>query len=246
MKKLSDEQYVDFWRNIHSKTHDDLAAVCFPDKPLYFNRFFDRIQKYALTKYFVNERVSLADKEVLDVGCGRGRWLSFFKEKHSAIATGVDISRDAVQACVGRGLNACEGSITDMPFEDDHFDFISSITVLLHLPYGLKEEAVAEVSRVLKPGGKVILIENTWEDPSPHVYSLSVPGWVTLFKDYGMNLVHISGHCFNLFRMKLPSRIPFRDFMAIYLDYPLEYSLMNYFYSKQSDIALQHLMVFEK
>jgi SAM-dependent methyltransferase len=117
---------------------------------------------------------------------------------------------------------------------------------LLHVPYDIKKQAIAEIARVLKPGGKALLIENTWADPSPHVYSLSVAEWENTFNSYDMRLVHRSAHCFNLFRRSLPSFTPFRDFLSIYLDYPLEYALMRFFYLKESRAALQHLMVFEK
>jgi hypothetical protein len=78
------------------------------------------------------------------------------------------------------------------------------------------------------------------------VYSLSVAEWENTFNSYDMRLVHRSAHCFNLFRRSLPSFTPFRDFLSIYLDYPLEYALMRFFYLKESRAALQHLMVFEK
>lgn len=246
MKKFSERQLSNFWQNIHLRIENDLAAVCFPDKPLYFNRFFNRVQKYAINKYIKNEKLSLEGKKVLDIGCGRGRWLSFFKEKYGAIVAGVDLSDYAVQACKDKGFNAYKASITQMPFEDNCFDFISSITVLMHLPYELKEKAISEISRVLKAGGKIIILESTRKDPSPHVYGLSVLEWGKLFNKHGMSLVHKSGHCFNLSRMRMPSFTPLREFIAILLDYPLEYALMNYFYGKQSQIGLQHLMVFEK
>lgn len=246
MTKLSKQQYDNYWQSIHKKTTNDMAAVCFPDKPLYFNLFFDRVQKHAIDKYLRKEHLSLAGKKLLDIGCGRGRWLSFFSNKHYAEVTGIDLSADAVQACKKKGFNAFEGSIIKMPFENCYFDFINSTTVLLHLPYDTKERAIAEVSRVLKPGGKAILIESTWDDPSPHVYGLTVSQWEEAFNQYHLRLVHKSGHCFNLFRRKLPTLIPFRDFWSIYLDYPLEYLLMRLFYAKQSNTALQHLMVFEK
>ncbi len=190
--------------------------------------------------------LSLEGKKILDIGCGRGRWLSFFENKYSAIVAGVDLSEHAVQACKNRGFNGYKASITQMPFEDNCFDFISSITVLMHLPCELKEKAISEIGRVLKADGKIIILESTWKDPSQHVYGLSVLEWEKLFNKYGMSLVHKSGHCFNLFRMRMPSFTPLREFIAILLDYPLEYALMNYFYGKQSQIGLQHLMVFEK
>lgn len=246
MRKLREIEYKQYWITIHNKVKGDLASVCFPDKPLYFNLFFDRIQRYALNKYFREQRINFYRKKVLDIGCGKGRWLSFFGKKYGAIATGIDLSEYAVRACERKGFRTCQASITEMPFRDNCFDFVNSTTVLLHLPYELKPTAIAEISRVLKPGGKGILIEGTWRDPSPHVFGLNIPEWEKNFNKHGLNLVHKSGHCFNLFRMKLPWHLPFRDFLAIHLDYPLEYGLMNYFYGKQCKIALQHLMVFEK
>jgi len=246
MQKLSVKQYVHYWNNIHLTAASDLSSVCFPNKPVYFNLFFDRIQKYALTKYLNKEGIDVTGKKVLDIGCGKGRWLSFFEKKYGAIATGIDLSEYAVRVCESKGFRACQASVTQVPFRDNCFDFVNSTTVLLHLPYELKEKGIAEISRVLKPAGKAILIESTWKDPSPHVYGLNISEWEKKFKKYGMNSVHRSGHCFNVFRMKLPSFTPFRDFLAIHLDYPLEYALMDYFYGKGSEIALQHLMVFEK
>lgn len=246
MQKLSIRQYTDYWNNVHLKVRSDLTSVCFPNKPIYFNRFFDRIQKYAITKYLKKEGINVAGRKVLDIGCGRGRWLSFFEKKYGAIATGIDLSEYAVRVCESKGFRAFRASITQMPFRDSCFDFVNSTTVLLHLPYELKEKGIAEISRVLRPSGKAILIEGTWKDPSPHVYGLNTSEWEKRFRMYDMSLVHKSGHCFNVFRMRLPSFTPLRDFLAIYLDYPLEYALMGYFYGKESRIALQHLMVFEK
>jgi ubiquinone/menaquinone biosynthesis C-methylase UbiE len=204
------------------------------------------MQRYALNRVFRKERISFQRKRVLDIGCGRGRWLFFYEKNHKAIVRGIDLSKDAVQVCESKGFKVCQGSITELPFQDSCFDFVNSTTVLLHLPYKVKETAISEISRILKPGGKAILIESTWKDPSLHVFGLSVTEWEDHFNKCGLNLIHKSGHCFNLFRMKLPSYLPFRDLFAIYLDYLLEIGLMSYFYGKQSQKALQHLMVFEK
>lgn len=246
MKKLTEREYEQYWITTHNNTKEDLASVCFPDKPLYFNLFFDQMQRYALKRYIKKERISLEGKMVLDIGCGRGRWLSFYEHWQKAIVRGIDISEYAVHICKKQGFAVCQGSIIQLPFQDSCFDFINSVTVLMHLPYEFKEKSIAEISRVLQKGGKAILIEGTWEDASQHVYGWTAPKWERKFNEYGLQLSHRSGHCFNWFRTKLPPFIPFKDFLGIYLDYPLEYGLMHYFYGKESDVALQHLMVFEK
>lgn len=246
MKKFDEHQYEEYWRTIHAKGKEDLCCVCFPDKPLYFNLFFDRIEKHILRKYIKKNKIDFTGKTLLDIGCGRGRWLRFFGEG-GAKTIGIDLSGDAVQSCRSKNLEAYTGSITDMNmFEDESFDYVTSITVLLHLPFDIKEEAVKEIGRVVKKGGRVILIENTWDDPSPHVFSFKIEKWSELFEKHGMHMCHCSAHYFNFCRRKFPCHIKWVERLAIYLDYILDFACMEIFYGKRSDLGLQHLMVFEK
>jgi len=243
---MNDREYAAYWRGVHGRGGNDLALVCFPDKPPYYNRFFDRIQRYALRRYLRREAGSIAAARLLDVGCGRGRWLRFFREEFGVEGIGIDFSRDAVLACVRGGHQAVAGSVGDIPFRDGAFSLLTSITVLLHLPMSLKERAVAEISRVLSSGGRAVLLEGTWDDPAPHVYGVRLEGWKRLFSDRGMRLVHVSGHYFNFARRSLPGSSPLRDRVAIFLDYPLEFVSMRLAEGRSSASALQHLMVFEK
>ena len=83
MRKLSIEQYINYWENTHRKCSNDLEAVLFPNKPVWFNRFFDRVLQFVLipvlwsiSRYLKN--VHISGKRILDLGCGRGRWLEYF------------------------------------------------------------------------------------------------------------------------------------------------------------------------
>ena len=138
MRKLNDQEYASYWREVHGRGGNDLALVCFPDKPPYYNRFFDRIQRYALGRYLRGEPGSVASARVLDVGCGRGRWLRFFREEFGVEGIGVDFSRDAVLACVRGGHRAVAGSVGGLPFRNGAFSLLTSITVLLHLPMSIE------------------------------------------------------------------------------------------------------------
>lgn len=246
MQKLTHKQYEDYWLGVHKDTENDLRAVCFPDKPVFFNKFFDDIQKFAVNMFLQREKVDLAGKSVLDIGCGRGRWISFFQDAYKANACGIDFSGEAVDYCKKKGLEAYEESATQLHFEDNTFDMITSITVLLHLPYEIKQQAIAEIKRTLKPGGIAILIENTFDDPAPHVYSQPVSKWAEMFKAEGMDMIHASAHCFNLWRRRLPWFTPFHDNISIFLDSKIEYKLMLEHYNKQSERPMQHMMVFKK
>lgn len=246
LQKLDEGQYQDYWVHTHKKFHDDLQAVCFPGKPRFFNLFFDRIQKYALSRYISRSGIDLKNANVLDIGCGRGRWLHFWKERYKANATGLDLSAESVIACANQGLYALCGSVTDIPLPGESFNMVSSITVLLHLPYHLKESAVKELFRILKSGGIVIMIESTWNDPSPHVYGMPVAEWKSLFTRCGFMPIFQWAHCFNWIRRIIPKRNPTIDTYSILLEYPLEYALMNCLFGKESNLGMQHIMVFKK
>jgi len=96
----------------------------------------------------------------LDAGCGTGRNLELLKESY-AIETlvGLDYSKDALEFAgtrkVGRLIN---GSTLKLPFPDETFDLITSLDVLVHLPEKKDpENAILEISRVLKPEGHLFL-----------------------------------------------------------------------------------------
>ena len=84
---------------------------------------------------------------------------------------GVDISmptvllaRDAFAATTpGRGLAAAAGDVRDLPFRDSSFDAIYSMGTIEH--FAETERAVAEIIRVLKPGGVAIVGVPNRHDP---------------------------------------------------------------------------------
>lgn len=56
------------------------------------------------------------------------------------------------------------GTLTQLPYEDSFFDGIICYGVLYYLPYEDIVKAVQEIKRVLKPGGKLLLVVRTLED----------------------------------------------------------------------------------
>jgi ubiquinone/menaquinone biosynthesis C-methylase UbiE len=92
-------------------------------------------------------------KDVLEVGCGTGLVLSRITE-FAKSAKGVDLSPGMLEKAKERGLDAVEGSATDLPFEDNTFDVTCSFKVLAHIPE--IDRALSEMARVTKPGGYVL------------------------------------------------------------------------------------------
>jgi SAM-dependent methyltransferase len=93
---------------------------------------------------------------ILDAGCGTGgnlAWLSRFGR-----VWGVDLSSLATAYCRRRGLGTvARGSVTRLPFPDASFDLVTSFDVIYHLGVADDVAALAEMRRVLRPGGTLFV-----------------------------------------------------------------------------------------
>jgi ubiquinone/menaquinone biosynthesis C-methylase UbiE len=90
---------------------------------------------------------------VLEVGCGQGHLTRALAERGVDI-TGIDANRQAPEVA-GTGL--VRHMVAEaLFFEDATFDFIISIHAIEHIPP--LEEALTEMTRVLKPGGKALFV----------------------------------------------------------------------------------------
>ncbi|MEU6194012.1 methyltransferase domain-containing protein [Streptomyces sp. NPDC047061] len=103
-----------------------------------------------------------AGQKVLDIGCGTGRF-TVPMAAAGAQVTGLDISRAMLDVTQGklaeRGLSAdlYEGDMANLPFEDNSFDVVTSMLALMHIPLEDRERVFAEVGRVLRPGGRLVI-----------------------------------------------------------------------------------------
>ena len=94
---------------------------------------------------------------VLDVGCGKGRFLKAIRElRPGTTCAGVDIS-PALLRHVPEGIAALPGSLEAIPCADDGFDVVFSVEAIEHSPN--PEAAVAEMVRVTRPGGCIVIID---------------------------------------------------------------------------------------
>lgn len=109
-----------------------------------------------LLKYWIHK---LQIKNVLDAGCGTGRNLLFFKELGLEI-NGFDYSDESLKICKSRNLNNIkQGSILNIPFENNSFELITCLDVLSTIPESKLTGAISEFSRVLQKDKYLILNE---------------------------------------------------------------------------------------
>jgi demethylmenaquinone methyltransferase/2-methoxy-6-polyprenyl-1,4-benzoquinol methylase len=100
--------------------------------------------------------------KVLDVGVGTGLVAAqaCILTGDPTLVTGVDPSTGMMAASnVPEGMVLMEGRAEALPFPDNHFDFLSMGYALRHI--GDLSKAFAEFERVLKPGGRLCILEMT-------------------------------------------------------------------------------------
>ena len=108
----------------------------------------------------VRDRLSSNDSRVLDVACGTGDLSITLFEITGAGVVGTDFCRPMLDIAAGKTsgrIRYIEGDALDLPFRDGTFDVVT-------IAFGLRnlssvESGLAELSRVLKPGGWVAVLE---------------------------------------------------------------------------------------
>jgi tRNA (uracil-5-)-methyltransferase TRM9 len=98
-------------------------------------------------------------EKVLDLGCGNGRWFTFFQE-YKTDYIGVDSSKKIIKIAKKRypKTRFQVANALDLPFPNSFFDKIYSIAVLHQIPsQDLRLQFLKEAKRVLKPEGLLIL-----------------------------------------------------------------------------------------
>lgn len=117
----------------------------------------------------------LDGKRVLDVGCGKGRFARVFREQEpGAELWGLDISPEMLRY-VPEGIHTRAGSMTELPFEEAWFDGAYATESLEHAVE--TGRAVAEICRVVKPGGRIAIIDKNAEKWG----KLQTPEWERWF-----------------------------------------------------------------
>lgn len=137
-----------------------------PEMDRFYDRAFDEIAKRLHAP---------RGARLLDAGCGYC-FHAVRLARHGFDVTAVDFSEAALAQArkyletVGMQdeIELGQANLLDLPFEDESWDYVHCWGVLMHIPH--LEQALRELSRVVKPGGKLVIMENNMRSLHVQVY----------------------------------------------------------------------------
>src|SRR5258708_35340201 len=97
-------------------------------------------------------------RTVLEAGSGTGYNASELQKRYGWLVFPLDLQMEGLAYGKATGLERLtQGDIVALPFRSGTFDAVFCLDVMVHLPRGLELRALAELSRVLAPGGLLVL-----------------------------------------------------------------------------------------
>jgi ubiquinone/menaquinone biosynthesis C-methylase UbiE len=118
----------------------------------------------------------LNGRRVIDIGSGKGRFARVLKERYPSVSICAFDLAEAMLRSVPKGIDRCEGSMTALPFRSGAFDCAYATESLEHAVD--IETAIAEMCRVVRPGGRIVIIDKNAE----HWGRLKTPAWEKWFE----------------------------------------------------------------
>ena len=108
----------------------------------------------------------IADTALIDIGCGTGRFLTFVKDNYPRLKTAaLDLSPYYLEQATARLRQWRDVRFVQAPAErtglpDASFDVATCMYLFHELPGKVRRQAAAEIARILKPGGILLLVDS--------------------------------------------------------------------------------------
>ena len=123
-------------------------------------------QARRLRKTTVDQALIKPGDSVLDVGCGTGEVTLLAKTRAAnGKVYGIDPAPEMILVARSKAARQKQdidfrvGVIESLPFADSSVDVVTSSLMMHHLPEDLKVRGLAEIYRVLKPGGRLLIAD---------------------------------------------------------------------------------------
>ena len=183
----------------------DLTGVGFRRRSAEFNRWVYRIRTESLDDLFERYEWSVEGKAVLDIGCGTGYFIDHWSRRQARPIVGVDVAEVSVEKLTERFSEAefyCADITAPDLILDGTFDYLSVFDVLYHVVDDRRfEQAVRNLSRLCRPGSKVIVTDMFGQrtiEVVKHVRNRSLTSYTEVFSKQGFRLLNITPLFFTL------------------------------------------------
>lgn len=140
----------------------------------------------------------LAERRVLEVGCGGGQWLVDFETwgVRRSNLFGIDLIRERADVARARlpGATIEHGDASSLPWPDASFDIVLQSTALSSiLDDGMRIDVAREMARVLDPAGVILWNDLRVNNPrNPHVRGISLSELRRLFPRFAIDARRIT------------------------------------------------------
>lgn len=125
----------------------------------HYDRFFAPLERIGLARWR-REAISLLpeDASILEIGCGAGANFEFYPKCRRAVSSEISIEMLRVAKGKSRGNHLIQADAQSLPFPANEFDTAFATLVFCSIPD--PGRAFGELRRVVKPGGRIILLEH--------------------------------------------------------------------------------------
>jgi ubiquinone/menaquinone biosynthesis C-methylase UbiE len=152
--------------------------------------------------------VAAQPRRILEVGCGWGELAEWVGRETGAEVVAIDLSPRMVELAGERGVDAQVADVQELPFADGDFDVAIAAWMLYHVAD--LDRGVAELARVLGPGGRLIAATNS----RFHLLELrelvgSGPSTLKFSREDGEE--HLGRHFAKVTREDIDGRLEFAD-----------------------------------
>jgi ubiquinone/menaquinone biosynthesis C-methylase UbiE len=159
---------------MHSHTHIPETASQTEGRLIRWAPFYDGVvnimtlgQARRLRALTVDQALLKPGETILDVGCGTGSVTIPAKQRvgQNGRAAGIDPAPEMITVArqkagrAGQDIDFRVGVVESLPFPSDSFDAVTSSLMMHHLPHDLQVRGLAEIYRVLKPGGRLLIVD---------------------------------------------------------------------------------------